>query len=421
MSTAGRFNKLERLGDGTYGVVYKAQSRATRDVVALKRMNIAPEEEGVPATTLREIALLKELHHGNVVTLIDLMFEAPKLTLVFEYCEWDLKKYMDGKGQPLSLDEIKHFLRQLLEGIAYLHQRSVVHRDLKPQNLLICDLNNEEKHVPPTDEQLKSRRPGDLALKLADFGLARIEGIPVKKYSHEAVTLWYRSPDVIMGSTNYGLPVDMWSVGCIFAEMASGVPLFNARTDQDQLLRMFKILGSPTRETWPSMSTYPMARTMFQDKPGMDAQYPPALEEYARTHNVDRIGPEGLDLLQRFLKYEPSQRITAMEALNHPFFHGMPPSVPPPLVPRVSQSGASVNSANHRRGSLMSLHDPSSPANGNGASTSVPGASSERKNSKDGSDAVGGSVGLGPGAGMGPSASAGAASNGDKASMRNTM
>jgi cyclin-dependent kinase len=318
MSTAGKFNKLERLGDGTYGVVYKAESKATREVVALKRMNPAPEEEGVPATTIREIALLKELKHINVVRLNDLMFESPKLTLIFEYCEWDLKKLMDAKGE-LTVPEIRTFLRQLLEGLAYCHHRSVVHRDLKPQNLLIEDPKSERKKEPADDASLRTRDCTELVLKLADFGLARVEGLPVKKYSHEVVTLWYRSPDVILGSTNYGLPVDLWSVGCIFAEMASGVPMFNAKTDMDQLIRMFKILGTPTKETWPSMMLYPNAKTMLLDQRIGDTKYPPALHEYCASHNVSRIGEDGMNLLAALLRYEPGQRITAVEALNHPF------------------------------------------------------------------------------------------------------
>uniref|UniRef100_A0A0A9WUZ6 Cell division protein kinase 5 n=1 Tax=Lygus hesperus TaxID=30085 RepID=A0A0A9WUZ6_LYGHE len=118
-------------------------------------------------------------------------------------------------------------MRDLLKGVGYCHQRSVLHRDLKPQNLLI----SREK-----------------VLKLADFGLGRAFGIPVKKFTHEVVTLWYRSPDVLLGSTQYGTPVDIWSVGCIFAEMATGLPLFAGKNDADQLLQIFKFLGTPSAD-----------------------------------------------------------------------------------------------------------------------------------------------------------------------------
>ena len=236
MSTAGRFTKLEKLGEGTYGVVYMAKEKQSGSLVALKRMNPAAEEEGVPATTIREICLLKELHHENIVRLYDVMFQSPKLTLVFEYCEYDLKKYIDSKpAKKLDIEtEVKPFLKQMLAGLHYMHSKSVVHRDMKPQNLLLS--SNKE-------------------LKLADYGLARVEGIPVKKYTHEAVTLWYRPPDVILGSANYGLAVDLWSVGCIFAEMITGNPLFNGHTDQEQLQKILRMLGPPTRENWPTLNS----------------------------------------------------------------------------------------------------------------------------------------------------------------------
>lgn len=301
MSTTGRFAKIEKLGEGTYGVVYMAREKVSGSVVALKRMNVASEEEGVPSTTIREISLLKELHHPNVVRLLDVMFQSPKLTLVFEYCDYDLKKLMDSKpGKVLDVQtDLKPILKQLLCGLQYCHANNVVHRDLKPQNILVT---------------------GAMEVKLADFGLARVDGLPVKKYTHEAVTLWYRPPDVILGSTNYGFAVDMWSVGCIFAEMAMGKPLFNGHTDSEQLHKYFKLLGSPTRESWPSMSSYPNYRSMLNDsRSALDCVYPSMLQELVRNTSLSQIGEVGVDLLQRMLVYEPSRRVTAAEALAHPF------------------------------------------------------------------------------------------------------
>lgn len=340
MSTAGKFIKLDKLGEGTYGVVYKAKDRANGAVVALKRMNFVPEEEGVPATTIREICLLKELRHDNIVRLHDVMFASPKLTLVFEFCEWDLKKYMDMKlkdeGRSLHLQaEVKPFLKQLLLGLAYMHSRSVVHRDLKPQNLLISEA---------------------LELKLADFGLARVEGIPVKKYSHEAVTLWYRPPDVILGSTNYGLAIDIWSAGCIFAETVTGQPLFSAGNEKEQLRAIFKVLGTPTTENWPSLPNYPNTKALVSDLPPASPVAPMtaaiAASAGPQAHfmalpNYDKlaeIGPDGFDLLYRMLQYEPSRRITADEALAHPFLADVviAPRVPVD-VPSSVMDGSPVN------------------------------------------------------------------------------
>ena len=218
MNSNTKYDKLEKIGEGAYGVVYKAKDKQSGELVALKRIRLDADEEGVPCTAIREISLLKELRHDNIVRLIDVVHSERKLTLVFEYLEMDLKKFMDVNNHDLDAATVQHFLRQLLLGIDYCHQRCVLHRDLKPHNLLI------------------SR---DKSLKLADFGLGRAFGIPVKKFTHEAVTLWYRSPDVIVGSTNYGLPVDMWSVGCIFAEMASWSPCSTPRL---------------TRTSWPGCS-----------------------------------------------------------------------------------------------------------------------------------------------------------------------
>jgi cyclin-dependent kinase len=196
-----RYQKMEKIGEGTYGVVYKAKDRVTGEIIALKKIRLEAEDEGIPSTAIREISLLKELQHPNIVRLYDVVHTERKLTLVFEFLDQDLKKYLDVCDSGLGLPILKSFLYQLLTGVAYCHHHRVLHRDLKPPNLLI-------------------NREGQL--KLADFGLARAFGIPVRSYTHEVVTLWYRAPDVLMGSRKYSTPVDIWSVGCIFAEMANG-------------------------------------------------------------------------------------------------------------------------------------------------------------------------------------------------------
>ena len=150
----------------------------------------------MPSTAIREISLLKELSHPNVVQLRDVIYADNRLYLVFEYLDQDLKKYLDVCEGGLEPAILRSFLYQLLHGVAFCHDHRVLHRDLKPQNLLI-------------------NREGEL--KLADFGLARAFGIPVRSYTHEVVTLWYRAPDVLMGSRKYSTPVDIWSIGCIFA------------------------------------------------------------------------------------------------------------------------------------------------------------------------------------------------------------
>uniref|UniRef100_A0A8C0J3X3 Cyclin dependent kinase 16 n=1 Tax=Chelonoidis abingdonii TaxID=106734 RepID=A0A8C0J3X3_CHEAB len=213
--------KLDKLGEGTYATVYKGKSKLTDNLVALKEIRLE-HEEGAPCTAIREVSLLKDLKHANIVTLHDIIHTEKSLTLVFEYLDKDLKQYLDDCGNLINMHNVKLFLFQLLRGLAYCHRQKVLHRDLKPQNLLI----NERGE-----------------LKLADFGLARAKSIPTKTYSNEVVTLWYRPPDILLGSTEYSTQIDMWGVGCIFYEMSTGRPLFPGSTVEEQLHFIFRILG----------------------------------------------------------------------------------------------------------------------------------------------------------------------------------
>jgi len=278
-------------------VVYKAKHREHGTILALKRIRLESEDEGVPCTAIREISLLKELNHPNIVRLYDVIHTERKLTLVFEFLDQDLKKYIDSCNGKMEMASIKSFLYQLLKGVMYCHQHLILHRDLKPQNLLI----NEEGE-----------------LKLADFGLARAFGIPVRSYTHEVVTLWYRAPEVLMESTRYSTPLDIWSCGCIFVEMATGRPLFPGSGDQDQLVRIFKIMGTPTPAIWPSIVETPSYKRGF-DHP---SHVPQPLASLVPT-----LEPQGIELLQMMLQYEPSNRISAKDALSHEYFHGLPAAI----------------------------------------------------------------------------------------------
>jgi len=292
-----KYKKIEKLGEGAYGVVYKAQNIITKDIVALKKIRLNSEEEGVPSTALREISLLKELKHPNIVRLQDVLWQPKKLTLVFDYVDQDLKKYMDGVG---TLDPmlVKSFFYQLLRGLAFCHDHRVLHRDLKPQNLLI-------------------NKKGQL--KLCDFGLARVFGIPVRNgYSAEVVTLWYRAPDVLMGNVRYGTPIDVWSAGCIFYEMATGQPLFPGSQRNDQLERIFKLLGSPNEESWPGVVELPDYNLTSEFSTYM-AQ-PLSLV----APNMDELG---LDLLSRMLQLDPTKSITASKAMTHQYFDNLSPLI----------------------------------------------------------------------------------------------
>lgn len=283
-----RYQKLEKIGEGTYGVVYKARDRESAETIALKKIRLEQEDEGVPSTAIREISILKELTHANVVGFKDVVHQDNKLYLVFEYLDQDLKRYMDSV---LSLPPllVKSFLFQLINGIAYCHSHRILHRDLKPQNLLI------DRHG---------------ALKLADFGLARAFGIPVRHYTHEVVTLWYRAPEILLGARKYSTPVDIWSIGCIFAEMVSRAPLFPGDSEIDQLHKIFMALGTPSEEMWPGVKELPDYKDTFPNWPRRSI-----------ADTVPKLDPLGHDLLGKMLTYEPSHRISAADALNHPYFN----------------------------------------------------------------------------------------------------
>ncbi|TPX31035.1 hypothetical protein SmJEL517_g05547 [Synchytrium microbalum] len=286
------YEKVEKIGEGTYGVVYKAKDRTTGTIVALKKIRLDTEDEGVPSTAIREISLLKELNHPNVVRLLDIVHNDEKLYLIFEFLDLDLKKYMDTTAPyGLSANLVKSYMYQLLKGLHYCHSRRILHRDLKPQNLLI------DQHG---------------ALKLADFGLARAFGIPLRTYTHEVVTLWYRAPEILLGGKHYSTCVDMWSVGCIFAEMCLRHPLFPGDSEIDEIFRIFRTLGTPNESTWSGISALPDYKPSF---PVWGAQ-----DLGKVVHNLDA---DGLDLLKRMLVYEPGRRISAKQALAHPYFGGM--------------------------------------------------------------------------------------------------
>merc|ERR1719287_306086 len=191
----------EVLGEGTYGKVVKARCRQTGECRAMKQMKLGSHsDEGVPSTAIREVAILKELTHENIVQLLDVFCKPGELILVFELLDSDLKKHMKSLGGKLQPTQVRDFSQQLLTGIEFCHANRIIHRDLKPQNLLI-------------EERTRT-------LKIADFGLARAFAVPIPKYTHEVVTVWYRAPEILLGATLYSVPVDLWSIGCVMGEMA---------------------------------------------------------------------------------------------------------------------------------------------------------------------------------------------------------
>jgi len=303
------FDKIEKIGEGAYGVVFKAKDKLTDQYVALKKIRLENETEGVPSTAIREISILKELEHPGVVQLLDVIHQEQKIFMVFEYLDKDLKKLMDdyatanksdgnsATGLPESL--VRSYVRQLLDGVSYCHRNRVLHRDLKPQNLLINAAG---------------------MIKLADFGLARAFGVPVRTYTHEVVTLWYRAPEILLGSKFYSTAVDNWSIGCIFAEMLTRRPLFPGDSEIDQLFRIFRSLGTPTEQSWPGVTSLPDFKPQFPKW---------------NTKEIDSILPlklsaGGHDLLSSLLTYNPGERISAKQALQHQYLRGASTQTLPP-------------------------------------------------------------------------------------------
>ena len=287
---ADRYQIIQKCGEGAYGKVYLATDLKNNASVAIKKIKLGSVEEGVPISSIREMSLLKELNHRNVVKLMDVIHLENKIVLVFEYVNQDLKKLLKGyQGQGLETKLYKSLLYQFIKGIYYVHKLKILHRDLKSENLLV---SNEG------------------ILKIADFGLARGFGLPIKQFRNDVVSLWYRAPDILLGNENYSTSVDMWSVGCIFAEMVNGSIFFQAYSEKDQIKKIFSMLGTP------NVKDVPVYETFSGWKEETWENYKPV----PWKELVPRLDANGIDLLKKLLCYDPEKRISAADALEHPFF-----------------------------------------------------------------------------------------------------
>ncbi|KAG9509672.1 Cyclin-dependent kinase 3, partial [Fragariocoptes setiger] len=288
---ASRYVKIDKIGEGSYGVVYKARKRGSRAIVALKKVKLnQPDiiDKGIPSSSLREIAALKDLKHPNILRLYDVIYSGSSLYLVLEYLEEDLKRMTDRMPGPLPLAQAKSYLWQLLNGLSHCHLHKIAHRDLKLQNLLV----DKEGRI-----------------KLADFGLARPISLPLHIFTNQVVTLWYRAPELLLGQNLYGPAVDMWSLGCIFAEMLTKRPLFPGKSEIDQLFRIFRTLGTPTEDEWPGVSSLPYFQSSFPNWPKQ------LLENLLSNCDI-----ESVDLINKMLQYDPNKRISARNALQTEYF-----------------------------------------------------------------------------------------------------
>lgn len=302
------FKRVSKISEGVYGVVFKAQDKKTGEIVAIKKVKMEREKDGFPITSLREINILLSLvDHPSIIVVkevaVDKDFE--NVYIVMDHMEQDLVGLLATHKNAFSQSEVKYMMLQLLEGVEYIHNNWVLHRDLKPSNLLID-------------------RQG--TLKICDFGLARQYGSPLKTYTHKVVSLWYRDPVLLLGSGKYSTAVDMWSCGCIMAELLGKVPLFEGCSEVDQLKKIVAVLGSPDE-------------TVLQDKlSGVQFNF---LREPSKSKLRERFPPmsftgktplseSGFNLLSRLLMYDPNKRISAEEAVRHAWFREYP--LPNPLI-----------------------------------------------------------------------------------------
>jgi serine/threonine protein kinase len=373
------FERLNVIGQGTYGVVYRARDKETQAIVALKKLRMEREKEGMPLTSLREIRLLKACHHPNVVQLQDIVVgnKLDSIFLVFEYCENDLATLLDtAMKRKFTEGEVKCLLRQLLSATAYMHDHWMIHRDIKMSNLLY---NNRG------------------CLKLADFGLARLFGYPKRPYTPRVVTLWYRAPELLIADHKlhklltkrteqhtanaavfkaldqrqhgaaaavaatggaevptiddepgaaaasaaaaasssskppqapvYSTGVDTWSIGCIFAELLRGEPLCPATSEMQLLGMLFQVLGAPTTECWPDLPVlWPSydestaAALTHSDGGGAGAASGGGGGSGDRprqrlAEQFSQLTPAGLSLLGGFLCYDPARKCTFLRHL----------------------------------------------------------------------------------------------------------
>jgi cyclin-dependent kinase 2 len=292
------FIGLEKLGKGTYGSVYKAQKRDTNEIFAIKKIKLDVDTEGIPSTALREISILKAINHPNIVRIQDLTLSEKKIELCLEYCPLDLRKYMDqNKNNPrvYTTNTIKTIMYQIVRATDHLHSRKILHRDLKPQNILISDET--------------------LVTKIADFGLSRVYSIPIRPYTKEVLTMWYRAPELMLGLNQYSIGLDMWSVGCIFAELLIKMPIFPGDSEFDQLMKIFRVLGTPTESTLPGCKHFPDFN--FDFPMWAPSGIEKIIKEKLEIKMDDYSLGEAMDLIKRMLVLDPCKRISAKEAITH--------------------------------------------------------------------------------------------------------
>nr|KAJ3419253.1 serine/threonine protein kinase, CMGC, CDC2/CDK sub [Polyrhizophydium stewartii] len=304
----------KKIGEGTFGEVTIGRHKSTGDVVALKKILVHNEREGIPITALREIKILKALSHENIISLREIAYKAgdrPRrergtVYMVFPYMDHDLTGLLENPQVRFTPPQIKSFMRQLLLGVEYMHKNMILHRDMKGSNILL----DNQGH-----------------LKIGDFGLARTITVPadpsqVKPYTNMVVTRWYRPPELLLGETFYSKPIDMWGVGCVFGEMLRRKPILAGANDPDQLEKIFALCGTPDETSWPDYRRY-LEKSNIQ---GFRTIHKRSIHEKFPPNHYDR---HTVSLIDHLLVLDPAKRLSATQALEHDYFFVYPKAAVP--------------------------------------------------------------------------------------------
>lgn len=293
--------KDRKVGEGTYAVVYQGREASSGRKVAIKKIKVGQFKDGLDMSAIREVKFLRELKHQNVIELLDVFSSKTNLNLVLEFLDSDLEMIIKDRSLVFLPADIKSWMAMTFRGLEFCHRNWILHRDLKPNNLLIAS---------------------DGHLKLADFGLARDFADPGYKMTCQVITRWYRPPELLFGCRYYSTAVDIWSVGCIFAELMLRIPYLPGESDMDQLKTIFRALGTPTEDDWPGHTKLPDYIPV--------GQFPkPPMRDLFTAASADT-----LNLLAKCLIYEPRKRISALDALNHPYFFALPYPTHPSKLPK---------------------------------------------------------------------------------------
>ncbi|KAK4493674.1 hypothetical protein PRZ48_014859 [Zasmidium cellare] len=306
-----RFDRLNHIEEGSYGFVSRAKEEATGEIVAIKKLKLdAARDGGFPVTALREIQTLRAARHRHVVDLREVVVGGSgtgDVYLVMEFLEHDLKTLQEDMDEPFLPSEVKTLLLQLGSAVEFLHDHWILHRDLKTSNIL---MNNQGE------------------IKLADFGMARFCRDPAPaNLTQLVVTLWYRSPELLLGTSSYDSAIDMWSIGCVFGELLTKKSLLQGKNEVDQLSKIFELCGIPTEDTWPGFKRLPNARSLRLPSNSSTAQGSIVRSRFPTLTNA------GASLLSSLLSLDPTKRPSAKEMLQDPYFQQDPRPKPTAMFP----------------------------------------------------------------------------------------